>query len=102
MTTESNVVFLGTPKDPKTKEDFNWDCSHALKAGDTVASVTKIFVERGDSSLTILSSAAINTAGTSVSARLGGGRRGVRYRVTIYYLTASGEELDAAIEFDCA
>lgn len=102
MTTESNVVFLSTPKDPKTKEDFNWDCSPMLKAGDAVASVTKIFVERGDSGLVILSSAAVNPAGTSVSARLGGGRRGVRYRVTIYFTTVTGEELDAALEFDCA
>ncbi len=98
---DSNVVFLSTPKDPKSKEDFNWDCSAMLKIGDTVASVTKIFVERGDANLAIVTAPAISPDGKFVGARLGGGRRGQRYRVTIYFTTATGEELDASLEFDC-
>ncbi len=100
--TESNVAFLTTPKDPRTEEDFNWDVRPALKPGDTVATVTKLFTQRGDSALTILSAPAIAANGGIVSARLGGGRRGVRYRVTIYFTTATGEKLDFSIEFDCA
>lgn len=99
---ESNVVLLYSPKDPKSKEDFNWDCTALLKATDTIASVTKIFVERGDSSITILSVPAISSSGRVVSARLGGGRRGQRYRLTIYFSTATGEELDFSLEFACA
>jgi len=98
---ESQVIDLPEPKDPRTKEDFNWDCGPMLKMGDSVALVSQIFVERGDSALTVLTSPAISTDGRSVSARLGGGRRGQRYRVTIYYTTTTGEELALSLEFDC-
>ena len=101
MTIDSNVAFISTPKDPRTEEDFNWNVGPQLKAGDTVGSVEKMFVERGDAALDILTVPTISSDGRVVSARLGGGRRGVRYRVTILYTTATGEKLDFSIEFDC-
>lgn len=99
---ESQVIYLSEPKDPRTEEDFNWDCGPMLKMGDTVASVTKLFVELGDSALTILSTPAVAVDGRAVGARLGGGRRGQRYRVTIAFTTSSGEKLRMSLEFDCA
>jgi hypothetical protein len=98
---ESNVAIITTPKDPRTEEDFNWDVAPLLKVGDTVAAIDRTFVERGDSALVIVSPPAVNVAGNAMSARLGGGRRGVRYRVTIFFTTATGEKLDFSIEFDC-
>lgn len=98
---DQRIVFLKTPKDPQSEEDFNWGCAALLKVGDTVAVVTKIFVARGDSSLVLLTAPAISDDGQTVGARLGGGRLGVRYRVTIRFTTATGEKLDMSIEFDC-
>lgn len=101
MTTEPNVVYLETPKDPQSEELFNWEPGPNLIAGDTIAAVLKYFVARGDSSLVFVTPPAISTSGLMVSAMLGGGRLGVRYRATIRYRTTLGETLDLSLEFDC-
>jgi hypothetical protein len=98
--TESQVISIPEPKDPRTEEDFNWNCGPMMKPGDGVASVTKVFVERGDSALSI-GVPAISEDGQQVSARIGGGRRGQRYRVTILFTTDTGEKLALSLEFDC-
>jgi hypothetical protein len=96
-----NVIFLETPKDPQSEEVFNFTPGPNLIAGDSIASVLKCFVSRGDSSLVLLTAPAISTDGSSVSVKLGGGRLGVRYRVTLRFTTTLGETLDMSLEFDC-
>lgn len=97
-----NAVYLETPKDPQSEEDFNWTPGPYLRAGDTVGTLVKWFISRGDSSLVFLTPPAISPDGLSISARLAGGRLGVRYRVTIRFRTTLGELLDFSLEFDCA
>lgn len=97
---DSNVVFITTPKDPRSVEDFNWDFRPLLKVGDAISSIAKMFIERGDSALTF-GTPAPDDNNVIVSSRLSGGRRGVRYRVTILIVTVTGEEIDLSLEFDC-
>lgn len=96
-----NVVYLETPKDPQTEEDFNWVPGPQLQAGDSIAEIVKCFVARGDKSLFFVTQPTSSTDGLAVSARLGGGRLGERYRVTLRYRTVLGEVLDLSLEFDC-
>lgn len=88
------------PKDPNSSEYFNWDCGSVMLPGDTVASVTSIFVQSGDAdALTFDSAPALDADSKIVSRKLGGGAPGSWYVVTCRFVTAAGETLDLELEF---
>ena len=68
--------------------------------GDTVASVTDVFVQSGaEDALTFDTAAAIDEAGKIVSRKLGGGTPASWYVVTCRFVTTLGEHLDLELEF---